>query len=371
MKTTETNRLAVAPTLELPSPAAGRIRGVIGQEKAVAYLERELANLENGQPLPFLGLYDDTGLGKTHLVKSFLRVLPSGIESLTLNCKDKLNLTDKQGKDYMEFISKCLAEGKRGIVHLDEFGNKNGNGSLQAWIMSHLSKVPDGTCLAIHGGDPLPYCPHSLGFIVTSFAPGKAAVDLLDRIKQPAELTLFNYSPVELAEILKLAIGKKCREAYIPLPKMTAAALAMISRSMRGNARQADDIATEIQKSAAHDPAFTLTLASGERVMKSVGVYPHGLNQGEIKLLSCLATGAKNRDTIMQKTGVEKEHWTRAVNYLQEGTGRTVPFQVCNGEGEVIAGACGALIDYEKGKYHLTLHGGKIVAILRAKAWID
>ena len=105
--------------------------------------------------------------------------------------------------------------------------------------------------------------------------------------------------------------------------------------------------------------------------MKTVGIYPHGLNQGEVKILACLHAGAKNRDTLQQKTGVEKAQWTRAINYLQEGTGRGVPFQVCNAEGEAIEGACGALVDYEKGKYHLTLHGAKMIAILAKKGWIE
>jgi len=347
------------------------MQGVIGQEKAVAFLERELRCIAAGQPLPFLGLFDDTGLGKTHLVTSFLNALPDGIKHFSLNCKDKLNLTDKQGKDYMDAISQALAENVPTIIHLDEFGNKNGNGSLQQWIMSHISKCPDGKALAIHGGDPLPFNAHNLGFIVSSFAPGKAAVDIMDRIKQPAELELTNYSASELADILKLAIGKTLKRAGLHAPKMSLASLSYISRSMRGNARQANDVAEEIRRCVADSPGFSLTLESAEKVMKTVGIYPHGLNQSEVKFLSCLSSGAKSRDTLQQKTGVEKAQWSRAINYLQDGTGRGVPFQVCNADGEPIAEACGALVDYERGKYHLTLHGQKMMAILTKKGWLD
>lgn len=351
--------------------ARGVITGVVGQEKALAYLERELRNIEKGQPLPFLSLWDDTGLGKTHLITRFLKALPRNVRSFSLNCKDKLNVTDKQGKDYFAAISVALAEGVPTIIHLDEFGNKNGNGSLQQWITSHISKVPDGKCLAVHGSDPLPFNPHLLGFIVTSFDPSKAAVDIVDRIKQPAELLLTNYSPEELTDILRYAINRACLVAGIQIPRMSDASLAMIARSMRGNARQASDIAEEIRKEKADSDSFSLTLESAGKVMRTVGVYPHGLNGGEIKLLQALSNGAKNRDTLAQKTGVEKAHWTRAVNFLSEGTGRGNAFQLCKADGSPVPDACGALVDYERGKYHLTLHGSKVVAILRAGKWID
>lgn len=349
----------------------GRIRGVVGQEKALAYLERELRNIEKGQPLPFFGLYDDTGLGKTHLINRFMAALPRHVKTFSLNCKDKLNLTDSQGKAYFEAISEALAEGTPTIIHLDEFGNKNGNGSLQQYIMSHISKAPDGKALAIHGGDPLPFNPSLLGFIVSSFDPSKAAVDIVDRIKQPAELVLTAYSAPELTDILRAAINRACLTAHVPIPRMSEASLAMVARSMRGNARQANDIAEEIRKERADSDSFTLSIDSAKGVMRTVGVYPHGLNQAEIKILQALSTGAKNRDTLMQKTGVEKAHWTRAVNYLSEGTGRGNPFQLCKADGTPVADACGSLIDYERGKYHLTLHGGKVVAILKKDKWID
>jgi hypothetical protein len=237
--------------------------------------------------------------------------------------------------------------------------------------MSHISKAPDGKPLAIHGGDPLPFNPFNLGFIVSSFSPAKAAVDIVDRVKQPEELTLTNYSPEELSEIMKMKISGLFRKIGMHLPRMSAASVAMIARSMRGNARQCNDVADEVRKSCADNPEFSLNLETAEKVMRTVGVYPHGLNKGEVKILACLAMGAKNRDTLIQKTGIEREHWTRAINYLQEGTGRGTPFQLCNADGVPVVDACGSLIDYERGKYHLTLHGGKVVAILKKKGWLE
>ena len=55
----------------IPAPRR-RIQGVVGQEKAVAYLERELRNIEKGQPLPWFAFYDDLGLGKSHIVGAFM-----------------------------------------------------------------------------------------------------------------------------------------------------------------------------------------------------------------------------------------------------------------------------------------------------------
>jgi hypothetical protein len=349
---------------------ASEITNVVGQETSVEFFNRELRNISAGVKLPFLGMYDDTGLGKTHLVKRFLAALPPNVKGITLNLKEKLNLTDCQGKAYFAAITEALAEGVPTIIHLDELGNKTGKGSLQDWIVSHLSKVADGGSLPMHGGDPLPFNPFLLGFVVTSFAPEKIAVDVLDRLKQPADLILTNYSPAELVDILKMAIAREFKENGLPNLKASAASLAMIARSLRGNARQCNDIATELVRTVADKPAFTLNLDTADILTKKVGVYPHGLNLGEVKLLTSLSNGAKNKDTLRAKTGLSKESLFRSINYLEEGTGRGTPFQLCNAEGEAVEGASGPLVDYESAKFHLTLHGAKIVAILRKKGWI-
>jgi hypothetical protein len=349
---------------------ASEITNVVGQHDAVEFFNRELRNISSGVKLPFLGMYDDTGLGKTHLVKQFLAALPPNMNGITLNLKDKLNLTDCQGKAYFSAIKEALSEGVPTIIHLDELGSKTGKGSLQDWIVSHLSKAPDGGSLAMHGGDPLPFNPFLLGFVVTSFSPDRIAVDVLDRLKQPADLILSNYSPAELVEILKMTIASEFKQNGLPNLKASPASLAMVARSLRGNARQCDDIAVELVKTVADKPAFTLNLDTADILTKKVGVYPHGLNLGEVKLLTSLSNGAKNKDTLRAKTGLSKESLFRSINYLEEGTGRGIPFQLCNAEGEVVEGANGPLVDYEGAKYHLTLHGAKIVAILRKKGFI-
>ncbi len=356
---------------EATATATRRIKGVIGQDKAVAFLERELRNLEKGHLMPNLGMFDDTGLGKTHLVTSFLDALPAGIESISINCKDKLNLTDEQGKAYFKAVHEALSGEKQLIVHLDEYGSANGSGSLQNWMQSHLSKTADSNAVfTIHGGSPLPYNPRNLGYIITSFSPAKAAVDVLNRFPQPAELLLGNYNVGELSEILKIAMRREFALNGVKQCNGTNPAVAMIARSMRGNARQCNDVAKEVRRAAADAEGYKLTLETAEAVMRAVGVYPHGLNQGEVKLLSALSTGAKNRDTLKEKTGLARESWTRAINFLQDGTGTGKPFQCVNAEGEEVPEKVGSLVDYEKGKWHLTRHGLVIYSILSKKGWI-
>lgn len=356
-------------SISIPPPQ-GRIKGVVGQEKAVAYLERELRNIEKGQPLPWFAMWDDVGLGKTFISKAFLAALPKDVRSFSLNLKDHLNISEKPAQDYFHHISMALGEGIRTIIHLDEFGNKGGSGSLQEVIMAHISKIADDMPLTLQKGLSFPFDPLKLGFIVSSFAPTRAAVDIIDRLKQPAELILSNYSPAELVEILEMAILKECERANIPPVKFTHASLAMIARSLRGNARQTRDVAVEVRKSAADNKNFSLTLDSAERIIQVVGVFPHGLNQGEVKILSTLATGPKRKDVIVQKTGVERAHFSRAMNFLQEGTGRGEPFQLCKEDGSPVLGAAGSLIDYDKTRFSLTSHGKTVVAMLQKKGWI-
>ena len=353
----------------IPAPRR-RIQGVVGQEKAVAYLERELRNIEKGQPLPWFAFYDDLGLGKSHIVGAFMDALPKDIETLSINCKEKLNVTEKQAGDYFHKIRMALEGGVRTVIHLEEFGNKGGTGSLQSLIMAHISKIADNKPLAVQRGLSFPYDPFKLGFIISSFAPARAAVDIVDRIKQPLDLVLSSYSPAELVDILTMAIEKSCTGAGIPVVKATSASLMMIARSMRGNARQARDVSEEIRKSAADHPNFALTLETAEVVIKKVGVFPHGLNQNEVKLLKTLATGPKSRETLAAKTGVEKNHWTRAINFLQEGTGRGEAFQLCREDGTPVENANGSLVDFDSRKFHLTPHGKSIVALLQKKGWI-
>jgi hypothetical protein len=345
---------------------------VIGQADAVSYFMREASNLEDkNQPLPFLGMYDEPGLGKSHIVTEFGAILPADITFLSINCKGTLNVTDPASRDYFDTVSAALAEGKRAIIHLDEFANPTAKGSLQDWFSSHISKYADGTCLPIRGGDPLPMNTRTLGFIATSFCPQRAAVDIKDRLPQPAGTVLSAYTVEELTAINRLAIRKEFLEASMPLPRMTDAALRMVARSMRGNARQADKVAEEIRKAAKAAPGFHLTLETAEAVMKTVGVLPHGLSGDEAKIISQLTVSEKGTDTLKTKTGVSGTHWSKAINYLQDGTGKGAPFQLCNADGDPVEGAAGSLIDYSKGKYFLTRHGLTVAAILKKKGWID
>lgn len=349
-----------------------KLNQVIGQDSAKAYFEREALNLEDrNQPMPFLALYDEPGLGKTHLIRSFGEILPPDIHFLSINCKATHNVSDAIGKEYFEAVSMALAEGKRVLIHLDEMGNPEAKGSLQGWFSAGVSQYYDGGLMAIRGADAMPVNPSALGFIATSFNPQRCAVDIKDRLSQPAATVLGSYTVEELTTINRMAIGKEFRKASMALPRMTDAALRMVSRSMRGNARQADKVAEEIRKTCKATPGFHLTLETAEPIMRTVGVLPHGLSGDEAKILSLLSVSDKGRDTLQTKSGVKSGHWTKAINYLEEGTGKGAPFQLCNAEGEPVEGESGPLIDYSKSLYYLTRHGLKLVTILKKKGWIE
>lgn len=345
---------------------------VIGQDTAKAYFERKARNLEDkNQPMPFLGLYDEPGLGKSHLATAFGAILPDDVFFLSQNCKGTLNVQDKAAKEYFEALSMALSEGRRVLIHLDEYGNPTAKGSLQDWFSANISQYYDGKMMTIRGADAMPVDKSRLGFLITSFNPQRAAIDIKDRLSQPAATVLDAYSVEELVLINRMAITREFNEACMNLPRMTDAALRMVSRSMRGNARQADKVAEELRETVKDKPGFTLTLETAEPIMRTVGVLPHGLSGDEAKILSLLSVSDKGRDTLQTKSGVKAGHWTKAINYLEEGTGKGAPFQLCNTDGEPVEGESGALVDYAKSRYYLTRHGLKVVAILKKKGWIE
>jgi DNA polymerase III delta prime subunit len=373
--------------------ACSTIAALIGQDSIKKTLSEFVIAWSAGGSMENFGLYGGPGMGKTEFLFAFGRELQesnAGIRCFYLNCKGTLNKTSQEAADFFEFCHDSLSGKFRGFVILDECFTKEAAGSLNSEIAAILSKVGGsplgGVEVPLYGfeSEPVIYYPQKLAFSLCTWFPRKAAADIKTRFPEKGELRFVPYTAEELAEILKLQL-ERFGKAKLDGKAIgfTDYAIAAVARALRGTARQAEAVCQYAVRQCQINSSWKLSKVTAADAMKAADIVPHGLSALECKILVALDSHLAGYTVteLLIKTNATREDIGGATLYLQEQLGNSAaPFQFFNVEtGEPLTYIdekgneylqAGALVVPKGNRFTITLHGRRVVAILRKSGFV-
>ena len=264
--------------------------GLIGQDNVKRKLSFYLKAFNKTSICPFLNFVGAKGLGKTEFAKSFARNLTNQDGSprpfLEINCS-----TIKNNEAFFEQIFLPVIANNEVTILLDEAHAlpKDLTNAFLTIFNTEKDHVKD-----FHWEEQVfTFNFKKQTFLFATTESDKLFPPLKDR------LTTIDFEPYEYSELGQILQTK------VPDVNFTADALYQISKTTRGNARNAVMRAKEIMLFCEAENCPNFDGASFEKFCDTLGILPHGITCTEKQLLQILAErGACTLSMLSASTGL-------------------------------------------------------------------
>ena len=264
--------------------------GLIGQDNVKKKLSFYLKAFNKTSICPFLNFVGAKGLGKTEFAKSFARNLTNEDGSkrpfIEINCS-----TIKNNEAFFEQIFLPVIANNEVTILLDEAHAlpKDLTNAFLTIFNTESSHVKD-----FHWEEQVfTFNFKKQTFLFATTESDKLFPPLKDR------LTTIDFEPYKYSELGKILHSK------IPDVKFEDDALEKLSKTTRGNARNAVMRAKEIMLFCEAENSPNFTNESYEKFCETLGILPHGITCTEKQLLQILAErGACTLSMLSASTGL-------------------------------------------------------------------
>ena len=264
--------------------------GLIGQDNVKKKLSFYLKAFNKTSICPFLNFVGAKGLGKTEFAKSFARNLTNNDGSprpfIEINCS-----TIKNNEAFFEQIFLPVIANNEVTILLDEAHAlpKDLTNAFLTIFNTEKDHVKD-----FHWEEQVfTFNFKKQTFLFATTESDKLFPPLKDR------LTTIDFEPYEYSELGQILQTK------VPDVNFTADALYQISKTTRGNARNAVMRAKEIMLFCEAENCPNFDGASFEKFCDTLGILPHGITCTEKQLLQILAErGACTLSMLSASTGL-------------------------------------------------------------------
>ena len=264
--------------------------GLIGQDNVKKKLSFYLKAFNKTSICPFLNFVGAKGLGKTEFAKSFARNLTNNDGSprpfIEINCS-----TIKNNEAFFEQIFLPVIANNEVTILLDEAHAlpKDLTNAFLTIFNTEKDHVKD-----FHWEEQVfTFNFKKQTFLFATTESDKLFPPLKDR------LTTIDFEPYEYSELGQILQTK------VPDVNFTADALYQISKTTRGNARNAVMRAKEIMLFCEAENCPNFDEASFEKFCDTLGILPHGITCTEKQLLQILAErGACTLSMLSASTGL-------------------------------------------------------------------